>query len=130
MRPAQGGEWQGCAHFRSWPRVHVVRMSHRWWKEDVEAMTQEHFGDQYADLLAQLRWQVDSVPQWIGIWMGYVSSLRWEEWQQLDVDLQRLYVLLDYVYDEDGGSWHRVLRNPKYATWVAKVVVFTLNQYY
>lgn len=36
---------------------------------------------------------------------------------------------MDYVHDEDGGSWHRVLRNPKYAVWVAKVVVFTMMQY-
>lgn len=62
-------------------------------------------------------------------WMVFVSALTWDEWQQLDLDLQRLYVLLDYIYDEDGGSWHRVVRNPKYAVWVAKVTVYTMMQY-
>jgi hypothetical protein len=49
----------------------------------------------------------------------------------------------DYVLDEDGGAWHRVLRarrsvcaersavvrSPKYALWIAKAVVFVLEQY-
>jgi hypothetical protein len=110
-------------------RVHVDRVSHRWWKETVAEMTYRLFSDQYAEEMAQVRWQVESIPQWIGAWMDYVSSLGWDEWQRLDIDLQRLYVLLDYVYDEDAGSWYRVLRNPKYVHWVAKVVVFTVQQY-
>lgn len=61
--------------------------------------------------------------------MAYVNSLCLGEFERMDVDLQRLYVLLDYVYDEDGGAWHRVLRSPKYALWIAKSVVFVLEQY-
>lgn len=61
--------------------------------------------------------------------MSFVSSLCWDEWHGLDLDLQRLYVLLDYVYDEDRGAWHRVLRNLKYAHWVAKVILFVMDQY-
>ena len=116
------------AHLMDASRVHVDRVSHRWWKEDVEEMTHRLFGGQHGELLSRIRWQVDSIPQWIAAWMGYVSSLCWDEWQELDVDLQRLYVLLDYVYDEDGGAWCRVLRNPKYVNWVAKAVVFSLQQ--
>ena len=40
--------------------------------------------------------------------MGYISSLCWEEWNHLDMDLQRLFILLDYMYDEDSvGAWYR-----------------------
>ena len=108
-------------------RVHVDRVSHRWWKEDLRAFTYGIFAETCATLLSDIEWHVDTFPQWVGGWMSHISSLCWDEWNALDIDLQRLYVLLDYVYEEDGGtSWHRVLHNPKYASWVAKAVVGAL----
>jgi hypothetical protein len=43
------------------------------------------------------------------------------------VDLQRLYVLLDYAWEEPHADpWSRILKHSKYSEWVAKVVAFTL----
>ena len=70
-------------------RLHVDRHSHRWWKECIQEMTDRLFGEPYGDVLARLQWHVQSVHQWIGPWMGFVSSLCWEDWQQLELDLQR-----------------------------------------
>lgn len=35
--------------------------------------------------------------------MGYISSLTWDEWNALDLDLQRLFVLLVFRVTRGGG---------------------------
>lgn len=92
-------------------------------------MTRRLFVEDCGSILNTISWHVHTIHQWVAAWMGFVSSLCWSEWQALDIDLQRLYVLLDYVYDEDRGAWHRVLRNLKYAPWVAKAVLFVADNH-
>lgn len=111
------------------PRTSMDRMSYVWWKNTLDLLTRRLFSEQYSPLLNAIFWHVHSIHQWVTSWMGFVSSLCWTEWRTLDIDLQRLYVLLDYVYDEDRGAWHRVLRNLKYSHWVAKAVLFVMDQY-
>lgn len=132
------------------------RMTHTWWTNTVVRMTHELFGPRHQILINQIQWQVSNIHVWIGAWMGFMGSLDWDEWQEIDQDLQRLFILLDYVYDEDAsgpasffvrskkwtglvhgsGCWpgprlsdHEALceGNPKYADWVAKAVVFSIH---
>lgn len=59
--------------------------------------------------------------------LAYVGTLAWDEWSDLDLDLQRLYVLLDY---EQPALWFpRILCNPKYSHWIAKLVLECLRQW-
>ena len=58
-----------------------------------------------------------------------MNSLCWDDWNQLDVDIQRLYVLLVYVCEDPNPvNWVRILKHAKYSEWVAKVLGFTMNQ--
>ena len=110
-------------------RLHMDRMSRRWWGTQVSAYVDAFFSESQADLIAIICWQVETMPQWISVWMSYMGSLCWQEWNQLDVDLQRLYVLLDYAWEEPhADTWSRILKHSKYSEWVAKVVAFTLAQ--
>lgn len=96
------------------------------WYRSLESMTDEYFAAQHGPLLDHLRWQADNTVQWLTTWMMYISSLCWDEWSALDIDLQRLYVILDY---EHGSNWyHKILCNPKYTVWIAKLLVFCLEQ--
>ena len=55
-----------------------------------------------------------------------MASLGWDEWCNIDHDLQRLFILLDYEFP---GNWHtKILCNPKYIPWIAKLVVFCIHQ--
>jgi hypothetical protein len=110
-------------------RTHMDRMSRRWWGTQVSEYMDAFFAASHASLIQQIYWQVDTMSQWITGWMGYMNALCWDEWNQLDVDLQRLYVLLDYAGDDVGNpaNWPRILKHPKYSEWVAKMVVFTLH---
>ena len=108
-------------------RIHVDRMSHHWWKTMIPEMLYRIFGHECHETLSHISHQVQHISHWISFWMSYVSALAWDEWITLDIDLQRLYVLLDYVHDEEGGQWSRILRNAKYSNWVAKVVATTMD---
>ena len=97
------------------------------WHHAVDGWTEEFFGQQHASLLAQIRWQVVHVLVWLPAWLTHVGTLGWDEWSRLDIDLQRLWVLLDY---EQPPKWFsRILSRPKYIPWVAKLVVFSLMQW-
>ena len=110
-------------------KIHMDRMSRRWWSSQVAEYIQKFFSLSHGDLIDQICWQVNTMEQWISGWMSYINSLCWDEWKELDVDLQRLYVLLDYAYEEpQTGNWNRILKHPKYSDWVAKAVAFTLHQ--
>ena len=112
-------------------RIHMDRLSRRWWELQVGVYIQSFFSASHGELIGAITWQVETMPQWISVWMEYMGSLCWQEWNELDVDIQRLYVLLDYAWEEphsDGDKWSRILRHSKYSDWVAKVVAFTLTQ--
>ena len=110
-------------------RVHMDRMSRRWWGSQVSQYIEWFFGTTYGPLVHDICWHVETMPQWISLWMAYMNSLCWDDWNQLDVDIQRLYVLLDYVCEDPNPvNWVRILKHAKYSEWVAKVVVFTMNQ--
>lgn len=65
--------------------------------------------------------------QWLPAWLSYIATLSWDEWNNLDIDLQRLYVLLDYEY---ASNWfQKILCNAKYTQWIAKLIVFCLHQW-
>ena len=93
----------------------------------------------YAALVCQIRWQVHNILDWLPAWLAHIGSLNWDDWMHVDLDLQRLFVLLDY---EHPGHWQaRILCNAKYTAWpgacpagraprpVAKLVVFCLRQW-
>ena len=111
-------------------RIHMDRMSRRWWGTQVAEFIEAFFAPTHNELVQQIYWQVDTMPQWITVWMEYITSLCWDEWNQMDVDLQRLYVLLDYAGEDVGNTtnWSRILRHPKYSDWVSKMIVFSLHQ--
>jgi hypothetical protein len=111
-------------------RTQMDRMSRRWWGTQVSEFVDTFFSHSHTHLIQQIYWQVDTMSHWITAWMEYIGSLCWDEWNQLDVDLQRLYVLLDYAGEDVGNTanWSRILRHPKYCDWVSKMVVITLNQ--
>lgn len=97
------------------------------WCQRVDAWTDEFFGATHRRLLDHIRWQVRHILGWLPMWMVYVSTLCWDEWNELDIDLQRLYVLLDYEHPMQWSG--RILCNPKYRNWVAKLVTFCLRQW-
>lgn len=97
------------------------------WYRSLGGMVDEHFGEHQRVLIDRIRWQVCHVMQWLPTWLVYVSTLCWDEWMNLDIDLQRLYLLLDY---EHPSQWFtKILCNPKYTAWIAKLVVFCLQQW-
>ena len=117
------------SHMMEISRVHMDRMSRRWWGSQVSQYIEWFFGTTYGPLVHDICWHVETMPQWISLWMAYMNSLCWDDWNQLDVDIQRLYVLLDYVCEDPNPvNWVRILKHAKYSEWVAKVVVFTMNQ--
>lgn len=105
----------------------------RWWSAQVCEFVQHFFGYTHADLINHFRWQVDTLALWISPWMDHINALCQEEWNRLDVDLQRLYVLLDYASENGGGDsiapsgWMHILKHPKYCSWVAKVLLFNMD---
>jgi hypothetical protein len=116
------------ANLMSASRMQMDRVTYRWWKETVPQLTERFFTAYHAPLLDHIGHQINSMPHWIFTWMNYVSSLCVEEWNLLHHDLQRLYVVLDYTNEDDAGAWIRVVCNPKNSEWVARLVVFTLQQ--
>lgn len=113
-------------------RINTDRMSRRWWENEVPDLLDRYFAQSHGTLIQQIYWQVDTMPQWVNVWMDYITSLCQDEWNQLDLDLQRLYLLLDYAATDDitnrSSSWLRILKHPKYTEWVAKVITFTMLQ--
>lgn len=67
-----------------------------YWHQRMDTMIQGFFGDKHGLIIQQMRWQVGSVNQWLPNWMSYIHTLCWDEWCGLDIDIQRLFVLLDY----------------------------------
>ena len=108
-------------------RPTVDARTRAWWTDTVEAFGREVFCATH--LFARVAWQVDNAAAWLGGWLGYVASLTWSEWNALDPDLQRLFVLLDYAAqsDETGGDCFRVLCNPRYSAWVAKAIALCIE---
>ena len=97
------------------------------WYRTLEGHTEQLFGQRHGRALERIRWQVHNLMHWLPGWMAYIGSLCWDEWMSLDLDLQRLYLLLDY---EHPGAWYpKILCNSKYSVWIAKVVTFCLEQW-
>lgn len=107
-------------------RSGVDHNSRQWWTETLRETGERMFKDKHEGLIASIQWQVAAVMQWLPTWMVYVSTLTWDEWNSMDRDLQRLYVLLDY---EQQHCWHYIIGNPKYEMCVAKAVVFCLDNW-
>ena len=84
-----------------------------------------HLGEQHAVVVQQMRWQIGGIMYWLPSWLAYIGSLGWDEWMNIDHDLQQLFILLDYEFP---GNWYpKILCNPKYIPWIAKLVVFCIN---
>ena len=107
-------------------RLPMDRMSRLWWSNMVGGFLNEFFGHTHTFEIQQICWQVEMMPRWIASWMNQMACLCWTEWNQLDLDLQRLYLLLDYASED--CNWIRILKHPKYTDWVAKAVMHFIHQ--
>lgn len=111
----------------------VDTASQRWWRCElpalIDALRGEEPNEEEARTVDHIRWQVHHLALWLPTWAQYIEALEWGEWCELHVDLQRLFVLVDYMYREDPSAWPRIVGSPKYASWLAKLVVFTLGQW-
>lgn len=97
------------------------------WYQCLEGMTDDFFGFHHGPLIHRIRWQVHSLLDWLPIWVVSVNAMSWDEWNQLDDDLQRLFVLLDH---EAPCRWHtKILCNAKYMPWLARLIVLCLRQW-
>lgn len=65
------------------------------WLRSLDDMTEMFFGEQHGELIDRVRWQIHNVMNWLPTWLTYVATLSWNEWSTMDIDLQRLYLLLD-----------------------------------
>jgi hypothetical protein len=97
-----------------------------WFKRSVNELTFSIFGERHQILLGKINWQIQTIMQWLPVWVSYVENLSREEWNLLDIDLQRLHSLLLY---ESHPLWHRIICNTKYSLWVAKLIVFCVKQW-
>ena len=96
------------------------------WVHGLPQMTYDLFYERHAASIARMEWQADTILDWLPVWMDHIGSLCPEEWTDLDPELQRLYLLLDY---EHPGQWfQRILCNRKYGPHVAKLLVFCARQ--
>lgn len=100
--------------------------SHIWWSEMMPHFHCYFFGECEAVVLNRIEWHLKNIDEWLPVFLQYISTLSWTDWNRLDVSLQRLYVLLDY---ENEKNWGRVLGNPKYIGCLAKAVLFCLEQW-
>lgn len=82
--------------------------SQNWLHVIVPHLNTQLFKTRHAPILDRIQWHInhlrpfkrgmmrpDNLPEWIPMWLQFVSSLAWDEWRALDTDLQRLYVLLN-----------------------------------
>ena len=87
-------------------------------------MLQDMFCEQ-DDTIARIRWLVDTILDWLPLWMAYTGTMCRDEWLALDLELQKLFVVLEY---EQPHHWYsRILCNARYTPWVAKLLVFTIR---
>ena len=93
----------------------------------LENMTDDFFGGHHGPVSHRIRWQVHSLLDWLPVWVVAVNAMGWDEWNQLDDDLQRLFVLLDH---EVQCRWHtKILCSAKYMPWLARLIVLCLRQW-
>lgn len=71
----------------------VDQDSHDWYRS-MGNSAEVFFGEQHGHLIDRIQWQVANISAWLPGWMAHISNLRREDWSALDVDLQRMYVLL------------------------------------
>jgi hypothetical protein len=96
-----------------------------WFKRSIREFTYTVFGERHRIQLERIVWQVLNISQWLPVWVSYTENLPSNEWNAIDIDLQRLCAILDY---EHQHAWNRIICNPKYTPWIAKVVVFCIQQ--
>lgn len=101
-------------------------LSHDWY-QSMASWVGTLFNSKHGDFIQQIHWQVLHIQGWLPHWIAHISSLSWEDWSVLDLDLQRLFVLLDY--EHPSSWWRKILCNPKYTPWIAKAVLFCLQQW-
>jgi hypothetical protein len=74
--------------------------THHWLTVTVPEYTHRLFGadDAGAALVDRIGEWVDTLYHWIGSWMWYTAALPPADWAALDLRLQRLFILLFYVF--------------------------------
>ena len=100
--------------------------SQEWWIETIPFFSRFFFGHRDVLVLQRITWHLENIPEWMPIWIQYISTLPWQEWQLLDTNMQRLFILLDY---ENAKSWNRIICNPRYIGCLAKAILFCLEQW-
>ena len=106
-------------------RPNVDHATFDWFKHTIRVFTYTMFGERHRIQLERIVWQVQNITQWLPVWVSYMGNLPSAEWKAIDIDLQRLCAILDY---EHQHAWNRIICNPKYTPWIAKVVVFCVEQ--
>ena len=80
---------------------------------------------EYEDVLVRIHWLIHNILEWVPLWLTHVGTMCRDEWLALDLELKKLFVVLEY---EHPSLWHgKVLCNPPYTPWVAKLVVFAMR---
>lgn len=101
-------------------------LSHDWY-HSVAEWVGTLFNPKHAEFIQQIHWQCVNIQSWLPQWITHIATLCWEDWSVLDLDLQRLFVLLDY--EHPSSWWRKILCNPKYTLWIAKAVLFCVQQW-
>jgi hypothetical protein len=94
-----------------------------WFTQDIPRLTEQFFGVYYARFFRHVRFQIEHLHQWLPPFLCFLSGWEPEDWDQLDNDTKRLWVLLDYEYP---SAWDRILRNAKYHIGLAKMILLSL----
>ena len=107
-------------------RPNIDHATFDWFKRTVREFTVLVFGERHCMLLNRIEWQIQNVLHWLPVWVAYIKHITREEWNRLDIDIQRIHSLLEY---EPCTSWGHIICNPKYTTGMAKVVMFCMEQW-
>jgi hypothetical protein len=97
-----------------------------WFKYTVREFTVLLFGERHCMLLNRIEWQIQNILHWLPVWVAYIKHITRDEWNRLDIDIQRIHSLLEY---EPCSAWYHIICNPKYTTGMAKVVMFCIEQW-
>lgn len=132
------------SHLYDTSPVNVDHDTQQWYRS-MGMWAESFFGEHHGTLLDRIQWQVMHIGMWLTAWQSYIGTLDWEAWSELDIEIQRLYVLLPRPrpnapyrgrpgpagpdYEHPGSWWPRILCNPKYTQWIAKLIVFHLRQW-
>ena len=74
------------------------------WYRSLDVLIDDFFAGNHAATIEHIRWQVHRILDWLPSWLTFINTLRWDDWINLDLDLQRLFILLDY---EHPANWNQ-----------------------